>query len=129
MKDLLFWAGVIALITAGPPLYHRLLTSRAESWIEVEGHIESFEVFGFHGFKWGRVENVLLNRTSESFWVRLFYSYKVQDEWYSGEHKRLFQSEIEARVFGEQLKGRPVLIRFKPGRPEKSLLWQVIGEV
>lgn len=56
-----------------------------------------------------------------SYYVaRVDYSYSVNNEYYSGYYKKTFLRERSADAFVAAMKGRTILVRSHPHRPERS---------
>ncbi|MBZ5665154.1 MAG: DUF3592 domain-containing protein [Acidobacteriia bacterium] len=62
---------------------------------------------------------------NDSFRVRLLYSYNVPGERYAlaGEFEKDFNDEDEARQWAEGLREQTIPVRYNPGKPATSVLW------
>lgn len=116
MTELLLW--IVIGMLAGATSVFRLWWRRrhAESWYQVQGNVEQARVSG-----WNAVSDVGVPR--ENLTVELLYSYKVNGEWYSGSVRHAFSDENDAHRFADQYRGKPVLVRYDPSKPERSILW------
>ena len=65
----------------------------------------------------------------EFIYRSLNYSYRLEDNWSAGQVKRRFSDEQKARDFVDQLRGRAILVRYKPNKPEKSVIWRMLDGV
>lgn len=74
----------------------------------------------------GRVEfgNVVEQRVRyiSYFVATIHYSYRFNNDYYSGSSERVFLRESSADHFVDHMKGQPIFIRANPSRPEKSAL-------
>ena len=119
MNDLLLFGGLAVAVWAVFEARRRFVVRRAESWPEVLGTIESVEVSGIRSWpEW-----------KSSFTARVNYSYRVEDSWFAGQVKRRFNDEQKAWDFVGQLRGKAVLVRYKPNKPEKSVIWRTLDGV
>jgi hypothetical protein len=82
----------------------------ARGWPTCQGTVE----FGSVEERHTRYKNLYVGRID--------YSYSVNGEYYSGWHERLFVWEGSANRFVEAMKKQMVFIRYKPERPERSVL-------
>jgi hypothetical protein len=107
----------VVLVAGGlaPLVWVRFIRRRAESWSQAEGHVESatWNYEQGEGGSWP---------TSE-----VGYSYEVEGERYANIWKRSFVTADQATDFVLHMRDRKVLVRYRPGKPEKSIVWQVIG--
>jgi len=119
VSDLLFFGGLAVAILAVFEARRRFVVRRAESWPEVPGTIESGEVSGIRSWpEW-----------KSSFTARVNYSYRVEDNWLAGQVKRRFNDEQKAWNFVDQLRGKAILVRYKPSEPGKSVIWRMLDGV
>lgn len=61
-------------------------------------------------------------RSSHFFEATLSYWYKVNNEYYSGLYKREFYNETAAWDYAKSAKGKSVITRFNPLKPDRSKL-------
>jgi len=119
VSDLIFLVGLAVAIWAVFEVSRRFVVRRAEGWPEVPGTIESGEVSGIRSWPEWR----------SSFSACVNYSYRVEDNWFAGQVKRRFSDEQKAWDFVDQLRGRSILVRYKPRKPEKSVIWRMLDGV
>jgi uncharacterized protein DUF3592 len=89
---------------------------RAGSWRVVSGSVETAEVTAFHGRSPSGLSSAEMARVS------LGYSYQVDGEFYSGYFFTSFKDEQEAWNFADRWKGKSVVIRYNPAKPDVSVL-------
>ena len=87
----------------------RLRAIRSSVWSMAEGRIETVAVDAIHAQK-------------EIATANLGYSYYAEGELYSGYYSRQFHDEQQAWEYADNLKGRTVVVRYKPGHHEISAL-------
>ena len=82
---------------------------------------------------WPLVEGVILNgavtriRRTSHFHATLNYTYFV-GEYRTGKYIHEFPKKAQAEAFVQQMKDKPVQIRYKPSNPDKSVLEQRVIE-
>jgi hypothetical protein len=106
----------VVLVAGGlAPLFWARFVRWAENWSQVEGFVESanWNYEEGEGGSWP---------TSE-----VAYSYEVEGERYANIWKKSFVNAGQATEFVLQVRDSKVLVRYRPGKPEKSIVWQVIG--
>lgn len=82
-------------------------SSKGRDWPSCQGHVESSKSYSHE----------------KGVTVRIGYSYSVNGEYYAGYFEEAFYSDAPADRLTTALKeGQPVTIRYKPDKPEKSLL-------
>ena len=113
LRGLLFLLVCLAIAAAG--------LIRVFAW----GYVRSVLASGWYTTQ-GRVEfgNVVEHRVRYvSYYVAtIFYSYSVNNEFYSGEFERAFLRQSAADRFVSSLKGQMIVIRSHPHRPERSTM-------
>jgi hypothetical protein len=82
----------------------------AGGWSTIQGRVEFDSV----------VEHRV--RYVSYFVARIYYSYSVNDEYYSGNFERAFLRERIANHFVDSMKDQMILVRSKPDHPEKSAI-------
>ena len=87
----------------------RLRAIRSSAWSMAQGRIETVAVDAIHAQK-------------EIATANLGYSYYAEGGLYSGYYSRQFHDEQRAWDYGNNLKGRTVVVRYKPGHDEISVL-------
>jgi hypothetical protein len=102
----LFWVGVVAVWFFANRIPGLLRSVRAGSWPAVPGKIETAKVSEFGQQALGE----------------LGYSYLVEGERFSGYFTWNFGNEQEAWDYVNRLQGRNVVVRYKPKRPDISVL-------
>ncbi len=71
----------------------------------------------------GHVELIEQSRDDKGFLtITLAYTYKVDGERYVGRDSFKFLRDQKAASFEDDYRGKEVLIHYKPGRPQTSLL-------
>lgn len=73
----------------------------------------------------GRIETVTVNAINAQKQIataNLGYSYRAEDEIYSGYYSRQFHDEQIAWDYANALKDKVVMVRYKPNHPEVSAL-------
>lgn len=82
-------------------------SSKGRDWPSCQGHVESSKSYSHE----------------KGVTVRIGYSYTVNGEYYAGYFEEAFYSDAPADRLTAALKeGQPVTIRYKPNKPDKSLL-------
>ena len=118
MNDLLFFVAVLLIVGGAAAAKRWFIRQRAESWSQANGRIETGEVTGIRSYpEW-----------KSSFTAVVNYSYSVNGEWYAGELKQKFNDEQKAWEFVDQRKGKEILVRYNPNKPDRSVIWEVLGE-
>ena len=87
----------------------RLRAMRSSAWPMAQGRIETVAVDA-------------INAQKEIATANLGYSYYAEGELYSGYYSRQFHDEQQAWEYADNLKGRTVVVRYKPGHHEISAL-------
>ena len=82
----------------------------AQGWPSVDGRIIGGKVAG--------VAHTSL------FMATLEYSYRLEDKTHYGKYVHEFPKKAQAQAFFQQMKDKPVQIRYKPSNPDKSVLEQ-----
>jgi hypothetical protein len=100
----------VALVLAGVELPRRLKFRGADSWPTTRGTIESLNV------------KEVRTRSTHYFALDGAYSYSIDGEYYSGRFSKNFETESEASDYAENLKGRPLFLRYKPADAGTSCL-------
>jgi len=89
------------------------------------GYIKSLLASGWYSSQ-GRVEfgNFVERRVRYvSYYIAtIYYSYSVNNEYYSGQFERVFVRESSAARFVSSLKGQMIVVRSHPDRPARSAL-------
>ncbi len=117
MNDLLVFVGFLLLVGAAATAKRWFVRQRAEAWNQASGRIESGEVSGIRSYpSW-----------KSRFTATIAYSYAVDGDWYAGTVKQIFNDEQKAWEFVDQFKGKQILVRYKPNKPAKSVIWEVLG--
>lgn len=115
LRLLVFLIVVSAIATAGLirlfawSMVKRLMAGR---WSTTQGRVE----FG----------NVVEHRVRyvSYFFATIYYSYSVNNEYYSGSFERAFLREGSANRFVNSLKDQMIFIRSNPNHPENSAILQ-----
>ena len=82
-------------------------SAKGRDWPSCPGHVESSKSYSHE----------------EGVTVRIGYSYSVNGEYYAGYFEEAFYSDAPADRLTAALKeGQQVTIRYKPNKPDKSLL-------
>ncbi|HTV60922.1 MAG TPA: DUF3592 domain-containing protein [Verrucomicrobiae bacterium] len=103
------WLGLTALGFLKKP-WDKLQRRRKESWPITTGQIDSATI------------SSVTRRNSESFEVKLEYSYQPAGDIERGVYKRKFHSVEEAAGFGRELDRKPVVVHYNPNKPSSSML-------
>jgi hypothetical protein len=110
----------LAFLAAGwlRPAWQWMQRRRAESWPTTAGTIESVSL--------GEAKRNFFSptpaRKAEPFVVELGYSYWAMGQSATGMYRRGFSSNEEAWEFQQDLKGKPIAIRYNPNKPAQSVL-------
>ncbi len=115
-NDLLFF-----LVILGVPLivilaWQRFKSAQAAHWALTQGMIESGKVSVDRGRSRG------FGAAYEHATATLSYSYRVNDNYFSGYLEEFFFDEQKAWEYVDGLKGKPVQVRYKPNKPEISMI-------
>ena len=86
----------------------------AQGWPSVDGRIIG-----------GKVKGVA---HTSLFMATLEYSYRLEDKYRYGKYVHEFPKKAQAEAFVQQMKDKPVQIRYKPSNPDKSVLEQRVIE-
>jgi hypothetical protein len=91
-------------------------TPGSESWPQVEGFVERAE-WNYKG------------KNEHQSWpvAEVAYSYDIEGERYANILERPFTNAANAADFVLRMRDHKVLVRYRPGKPEKSVVSQVIG--
>jgi hypothetical protein len=105
-------AGLCGWIYFGDEIRQRFRRSRARSWPTTTARIESGRIEVNRG-RGGGVDVAFGN---------LAFSYSVGGEYYSGSYRQRFRTDLEARAFVDNVKGKEAHVRYKPSDPRVSVL-------
>jgi len=113
------WIGLVGIV-ALPAAFSIILAIRhlerrqqncAESWPMVMATIE-----------WGVETHLIPTRRYNALLVCLLpYSYCANGSYFAGKLALEAEDDAEARQFGARLKGRNIMVRYDPARPEISI--------
>ena len=101
---------LISMALVGRRLLNAIREHRAANWATADGSVTTTNV------------KVIRADHNELALAELGYSYRVDGEYYSGYYKRQFVDEQEAWTFADESQGKPVLVRYRPRKPQVSVL-------
>ena len=109
-----FWLTLVLVLVSGIMWAAAALQRRAAvSWPAAPGHVEFAEVQ--EDAEW--IEGMLRPHV-----LHLAYSYKAQEERYTGFAEQRFRRDADAHAAFVRLKGSDVPVRYDPQNPEVSIL-------
>ncbi len=111
-SQLLGPALLICILISVVAAVRRLLVRRAsQSWPSVLGSVEFTSVLDNRG----------RSKLIYPYVLHIAYSYVAAGERYSGFHEQRYRSEADADALAGGLKGRGLMVRYNPGRPDQSV--------
>jgi hypothetical protein len=110
----LFFTAGLAAFAGAAFLFRKMLRSfresQAEGWQVTSAQVTSGDVTVIHG------------RFLDYAIANVGYAYSICDAYYSGYLTRQFWDEQRAWTFADEYNNRQVMIKYNPGKPQKSVL-------
>jgi hypothetical protein len=72
---------------------------------------------------YGRTLRSEASEKNKTYQLKVFYSYRVDQESYQGEFEKKFRDEAEAHWWADALREKQIPVRYDPEKPTRSQLW------